>query len=353
MVTGVTGAGLVLANGADTINVAKDGAFAFATKLASGASYAVSISTTPPGQTCTVANGAGRIASADVTNVAITCAARPSELFIADTTGLVAVFDASASGDVAPKRTIEGVLTKLSQPSGLFVTETELFVADGSGAILVFDRDASGDATPLRTIAGTNTNLKFPSSVFVDQGELFVADESFVLKVWNVNDNGNVAAKRYLAGDATGLAAIESAVVDDGELYVSSSHDGTVVVFPRGASGNVAPTRVLNGFPTDGPTGLLIDDTNLIVSNTKARIDIVDKHSGIALRSIAGASTGMQSMNQCTLLMSAGTILCASYDAGAVLGYPLLGTGDVPPSLEIAGPITTLASPRGVFWTGQ
>lgn len=46
--------------------------FTFNTKLTSGKSYAVTVTTSPSGQTCSVSNGTGTI-SGNVTNVAITC----------------------------------------------------------------------------------------------------------------------------------------------------------------------------------------------------------------------------------------------------------------------------------------
>ena len=61
-------------NGGDDLTLTANGSFAFATKLAGGAAYNVTVKTNPSGQTCSVANGSGTIAAADVTNVAVTCA---------------------------------------------------------------------------------------------------------------------------------------------------------------------------------------------------------------------------------------------------------------------------------------
>jgi len=74
-VSGLTGTGLVLQNnGTDDLTVAADGSFTFATKLLDGTNYSVIVSTQPIGQTCSVTNGSGTIAAADVTNVAVACA---------------------------------------------------------------------------------------------------------------------------------------------------------------------------------------------------------------------------------------------------------------------------------------
>ena len=77
-VTGLSGTVVLQDNGGDDLSVSANGAFAFATKLAGGAAYNVTVKTNPSGQTCSVANGSGTIGSADVSNVAVTCASVPT-----------------------------------------------------------------------------------------------------------------------------------------------------------------------------------------------------------------------------------------------------------------------------------
>jgi Cadherin domain len=76
-VTGLSGSGLqVRNNGADTKGIsAGAGSYTFATPVPSGQSYLVTIFTQPtsPWQTCTVANGSGTVANANVTNANIAC----------------------------------------------------------------------------------------------------------------------------------------------------------------------------------------------------------------------------------------------------------------------------------------
>lgn len=76
-VSGLKGAGLVLKNnGADDLQVSADGPFSFPAAIRNGEPYAVTVGSQPsnPTQTCTVTNGSGTAAGADVTNVQITCA---------------------------------------------------------------------------------------------------------------------------------------------------------------------------------------------------------------------------------------------------------------------------------------
>src|SRR5260221_7841038 len=76
-ISGLTGAGLVLRlNGGSNLPVNPNATgFTFTTQLASGAAYAATVLTQPtgPSQTCTVANGSGTGASANVTTIGISC----------------------------------------------------------------------------------------------------------------------------------------------------------------------------------------------------------------------------------------------------------------------------------------
>jgi hypothetical protein len=62
-------------NGGDDLRLFGDGSSSFNTALASGATYAVTVSSQPtgPDQTCTVSSGSGTIGTANVSNVAIDC----------------------------------------------------------------------------------------------------------------------------------------------------------------------------------------------------------------------------------------------------------------------------------------
>jgi len=72
-VSGLTGSLTLQNNAGDDLALAADGPFTFATELDDGAQYSVTVFTQPTGQTCTVSNGNGTIAGADVTSVAVDC----------------------------------------------------------------------------------------------------------------------------------------------------------------------------------------------------------------------------------------------------------------------------------------
>src|SRR5262249_11287482 len=75
-VSSLAGSGLVLVNnGEDQLPVPADGPVTFATALATGAAYDVTVLTQPtsPAQTCIVTDGAGTVTTANVTTVAVAC----------------------------------------------------------------------------------------------------------------------------------------------------------------------------------------------------------------------------------------------------------------------------------------
>jgi hypothetical protein len=78
-VSGLAGSDLVLQNnGGDSLAVAANGSFTFATPVGAGAPYGVTVLAQPasPAQTCTVQNGSGT-ATANVTSVAVSCVTTP------------------------------------------------------------------------------------------------------------------------------------------------------------------------------------------------------------------------------------------------------------------------------------
>ena len=80
---------VLLDNGGDSLTVTAyssdspavvvepNSAFSFTTALVSAAAYSVTVGTAPAGDTCAVSNGSGTVASANVTNVIVTCAPTP------------------------------------------------------------------------------------------------------------------------------------------------------------------------------------------------------------------------------------------------------------------------------------
>jgi len=78
-VTGLSGGTTVvlLNNGGDALTVGSNENFTFATQVASGSAYSVTVQIQPIGETCTVSNGTGTISqtAGAVTSVTVNCSA--------------------------------------------------------------------------------------------------------------------------------------------------------------------------------------------------------------------------------------------------------------------------------------
>lgn len=76
--TGLVGGTTVVLhnNGGDDLALATTGSFTFPSPIANGSAYAVTVAVSPtnPSQTCSIANGTGTVADADVTDVQVSCA---------------------------------------------------------------------------------------------------------------------------------------------------------------------------------------------------------------------------------------------------------------------------------------
>jgi len=239
------------------------------------------------------------------------------ELVVANpNSGSITVYARTASGNVAPLRMIQGAATGFGGPRGVVVdlVHDELVVADLS-SVKVFARTASGNVAPLRTLQGPATGLFDSVGVYVDlvHDELVVTTDPsgiFSVTVYPRTASGNVAPLRTLQGPATGLFIPRGVVVDlvHDELVVANgassggSGQGSVTVFARTASGNVAPLRTLQG-PATGLGflfGVVVDlvHDELIVTNVSfpgAVTVFARTASGnvAPLRTIAGSATAL------------------------------------------------------------
>jgi len=72
-VSGLTGTLVLRNNGTDDLTITGNGAYVFAAKITGGAAFNVTVFTQPAGQTCTVANAAGTVGTANIANVNVTC----------------------------------------------------------------------------------------------------------------------------------------------------------------------------------------------------------------------------------------------------------------------------------------
>jgi hypothetical protein len=242
------------------------------------------------------------------------------ELYVAndvDGPGAILVFPLSADGNVAPSRVLEGPLTTIRGPMGLALdlVHNELIVVsykvDDEGSITTFPRTAQGNVAPIRTIQGPLTAFNRPQALVLDlvHNELIVANSFFsntlslgALLVFPRTATGNVAPVRQITGTNTGLCNPIGMTLDrvHEELFVTnaaanSACQPSVVVFARSASGNAVPLRKIGPGPNcdlNNPEGVAVITT----------VDCADP--------LVASGTPCDDSNPCTSGDSCGSGIC-------------------------------------------
>ena len=155
-VSGLVGTTVLQNNGGNNLSVSANGVATFTTALANGAAYAVTVLTKPSSQICTVFNGSGVIASANVTNVTVVCT---GYAYVTNFFGGVSMFSIPNSGILAPLST-PTVVTG-SQPTVMTINSAGTFayaVNNNSKTVSMYSIPGSGILAPIGTPVGTDVN---------------------------------------------------------------------------------------------------------------------------------------------------------------------------------------------------
>ncbi len=251
-VNGLVGSGLVIQNnGASDLAIAADGAFTFPTRLASGTAYSIAVRSQPtsPSQTCTVARGSGSIGSADVGDVAITCATGQFAIrgTVSGLTGAGLVLQNNGGNDL-----------QLSA-NGAFVFGNRLI--DGATYAVVVSAQPSGQNCIVRNSTGTirggdasNVEVACASSGFTIGGSATgVVGSGLVLRLNGGNDlsivgNGPFAFGTALQTGASYAVSVRTQPANPAQQCTVSNGSGTVA----GNVANIAVSCVTRQFTLGG-----------------------------------------------------------------------------------------------------
>lgn len=250
-VTGLNAAGLVLANGSDTLAVASGAtSFAMPKHVDGGTAYAVTITTQPAGETCLVQHGSGVTPSGGVTTVAVHCGPTWSTSTVAgsDTWGYT-----NGSGTAAT----------FARPNGLAVDDAgNVFVTESDNSAI---RQIKPDGTVSTLIAGdpvhfgSRTVLASPQGLVIDNdGSLIVADHALaiILKVPMSAPTAKMVDccewSEAVALSPTGQAIY--ATYDTGDLWTVDAPGATPVKLPL--TGPYPKLLVPNSIATDAAGNL-------------------------------------------------------------------------------------------------
>ena len=272
-VTGLAGTGLVLRdNGGDDLAVAADGAIAFPTKIASGATYSVTVFTQPtsPAQTCVVTHGSGTMGSSDVTNVAVSCTLKNG--FTGFVSGPYRYTDISSSDASSGPVVFDGV----GGYSGSYVLNTSGVISSGSisgpytaavGGAMTLGAYSGGVSADGNTILSANLQAGNAPSVDVEikqgQTNFTNADFSGIYQVVSITSIGDSGSSLTLTADGAGSYS-GNLVQNNAGVITSSAVSGTYSVAADGAL-TITPA---SGSPLSG--GISADGKTLVLSQLTA-----------------------------------------------------------------------------------
>jgi 6-phosphogluconolactonase (cycloisomerase 2 family) len=215
-VTGLAGSGLVLQdNNGDNLTVSAPSTagapvgFVFATPLQPSQAYAVTVSTQPttPAQLCSVGNASGTVATANISNITVSCVNVGKFVFVANGTDGV-----SANGDVSAYtiNPSNGVLTPVAgSPFAADVGPTAVAV-DQTGQYVYVTNNTSSDVTlfDLDSTAGTLTFVRNTFSVQDAPVSIAVAPSNGFVYVGGFYPGNVGAVSGFTLNPASGALAL-------------------------------------------------------------------------------------------------------------------------------------------------
>ena len=294
-VAGLDGDGMVLQlNGANDLAVANNGTFTFSAQLTNTAAYSVTVLTQPsgPSQTCTIGNGSGTIAAANVTNVAVTCATGAFALrgTVSGLAGTGLVLQNNGGDDLAiapgasdfsfPSPIASGAvysITVKTQPSG---PSQSCSVANGTGTIGSVDVTdvAVTCATGSFTVGGSVTGLQGTGLVLRNNGgnDLPIAG------------NGPFQFAALLASGATYNISVATNPSNPAQNCAVTNPTGTI----NGASvANITVTCMTNRFTVGGSISLLAGSGLQLRLNNEPPLDVPAGATAFTFASLIASGT--------------------------------------------------------------
>jgi hypothetical protein len=232
--SGLTAAGLVLANGNDSVELAAGATTFTMNPVDYDSAYDVTVRTNPPGEVCSVANGSGTMGSSPVDDVAVTCL-----LGIGGTisglgahTGLKLLNNGADSTVIAANATTFSMNTSVAegapyditigtQPYGISVA---CAVSGSSGTANTVVTSVAIDCTSVTPLQTEVTDVTYGTSALSD---------------WGLNSPQRIAV------DAAG------------DLFLADTHNGAVKEIPLVNGSYGAAIEIGTGFTT--PTGIALD----------------------------------------------------------------------------------------------
>jgi hypothetical protein len=296
-ISGLRGTVVLQDNGGDNLTLSANGGFTFAGALANTSPYTVTVLTQPARQTCTVANGAGTVAGANISNVTVSCAiTQPSMISVSIgpklaglTTSQTQVLSATVTNDLGGAgvswTSTGGSLTNQTTTSVTFssaiagpFTITAISIADNtkSASATIGVTDLAGVFTQRYDAQRTGQNQKeyalTPANVSTSFGKLFacpVDAEVYAqpLYVANLAIAGGTHNTVFVATQNDSVYAFDADLQPCTQRWTVSLLNGGTPVNPAdtGEIGDINTKIGITGTPVIDP----LTNTLYVVSKTK------------------------------------------------------------------------------------
>jgi uncharacterized protein YjiK len=278
----------------------------------------------------------------------------------------VTSYQIGTSGNAAP--TFPQPL--LCTPTGIALDTSRNIYVSNSGvdgnpsySVAVYPAGSTGQVPPSAVISGSATGLDVPEGIALDgTGNIYVANDGSnnsdadSVTVYPKGSTGNAAPSVVISGANTGLSDPQGIAVDGGgNIYVTNSNN-TVTVYPVGSTGNAVPSATIRGFSTGlyDPIGIAVDSSNIYVANggnggNNAVTVYPVGSSGNATPSatISGANTGLWDPSGIAVDGGGSIYVTNGSYSSTVTVYPKGSTGNATPT-TISGFGTALDDPVAI-----
>jgi len=316
-ISGLSGSGLVLTNGASSISLsAGSTSFTFPTLIATNGSYSVTISQNPADQKCTILNNSGTVVAQSVTNIVVKCGSAYT----------YTVSTIAGSGNYGFANGI-GIAASFATPWGIATDAIgNLYIADtfnhqirkitSSGVVTTFAGSTNGISGVTDGAIATATFI-FPHGIASDaSGNIFVAQPTSIRRITPQGVVSTFAGSTSeVSGGADGIGTAATfanpfglAIDSSNTIYVADilnnnirkiTSTGVVTTFAgskSGANGRADGSGTTATF--NNPTAIAIDSSsNLFVAdqfnNTIRKITPAGVVTTFAGSTISGSIDGV------------------------------------------------------------
>jgi DNA-binding beta-propeller fold protein YncE len=279
-----------------------------------------------------------------------------------DTVDTLVVFSRQAKGDVRPDR-------ELQTPHGTFGIAVDeerqelLLTVQHDSAVVTFQKTAKDDEAPIRLLQGEHTLLADPHGIALDTKNdlIFVTNHGSVHQVRPGTVTAGGRRRDRNLQKSNWPLGFSNAIPGSGKILPPS-----VTVYPRTASGDAAPLRVIQGPKTqmNWPTGIAFDprSNELYVANDMGDSILVFDASASGdvtpSRVLKGPKTLMKNPTGIHVDTNNDELWVANFGNHTATAYKLSAAGDTAPLRVIRSapadqPTLSIGNPHPVAYDGK